>query len=277
MIKLFLGFLVAICCVASFSTVTRAETALFFAPSRVELSGEKPVDEIRVTNMSSIARSYRILLQDIVMSEDGGTNRVDGFEYSAKRMLRYVPRQFVLKPGERQIIRIMARYPEGTPDGAYHAHLEFLEDIGKRSEVNGLDDDDVEARARMMAQISYSTAVPVVLSKGQLETDIDMADIVLGKDVNGVNELNLTLLRSGNGQGNALIDVDYVAPDGSVKKAASQRSVAIYREIDKRYHKFILDLLNEGELKAGGHLEVKLSNRDLSGQPPIKAMSVSVP
>lgn len=277
MMKLFLSFLVAICGVVFFSTVTRAETALFFAPSRVELSGEKPVDEIRVTNMSSIARSYRILLQDIVMSEDGATNRVDGFEYSAKRMVRYVPRQFVLKPGERQIIRIMARYPEGTPDGAYHAHLEFLEDIGKRAEVNELGDDDVEARARMMAQISYSTAVPVVLSKGQLKTDIDMADIVLSKDAGGANELNLTLLRSGNGQGNALIDVDYVAPDGSVKKAASQRSVAIYREIDRRFHKIVLDLLNEGALKAGGHLEVKLSNRDLSGQPPVRTISVSVP
>lgn len=254
-----------------------AETALFFAPTRVEIKESKPVEEIRVTNMSDIARSYRVNLENVVMGEDGITSRVDNFDYSAKRMIRYVPRKFDLQPGERQIIRIMARYPEGTEDGEYHAHLEFLEDVGRRLEINNIDENDAAARARAMAQVSYATAVPVILSKGAINTSVDMSDVALGKDKNGRPQITLTLHRSGNGQGSALIDVDYIAGDGTSTKVASRRIIPIYREIDIRHHQFILEGADTAALKAGGTLNVNLYGRDVSKDKPIKTVSIKIP
>lgn len=254
-----------------------AETALFFAPTRIEIKESKPVEEIRVTNMSDIARSYRVNLENVVMGEDGITSRVDNFDYSAKRMIRYVPRKFDLQPGERQIIRIMARYPEGTEDGEYHAHLEFLEDVGRRLEINNIDENDAAARARAMAQVSYATAVPVILSKGTVNTSVDMSDVALGKDKNGRPQITLTLHRSGNGQGSALIDVDYIAGDGTSTKVASRRTIPIYREIDIRRHQFILEGVDTAALKAGGTLNVNLYGRDVSKEKPIKTVSIKIP
>jgi len=47
-----------------------------------------------------------------------------------------VPREFTLKPGERQTVRIMARIGSNVAEGDYHTHVRFLEDVTKRDELN---------------------------------------------------------------------------------------------------------------------------------------------
>lgn len=252
----------------------RAETVLFFAPTRVDIVENKPVQEIRITNMSNIARAYSLSLQNLIMNEGGHTARVDNFDYSAKRMVRFVPRQFSIKPGERQVVRIMARFPEGAEDGQYHAHLEFLENVSKRAELNK-DVDGKESQAKMNAQISYATAIPVIISKGEIKTEISMSDVKLGQDEkSGRSNISLVLGRSGNGQGNIFIEADYIAPDGAEKKAAVRRSVYVYRELNKRNHSFLLELLNEADLQKGGEIRVKLYNKDISETEPVDTISL---
>ena len=68
------------------------------------------------------------------MTEEGVTAPVESFDLSAKRMIRYVPRQFTLAPGERQTVRVMSRIGPQTEDGEYHTHLRFLEDVTQRKE-----------------------------------------------------------------------------------------------------------------------------------------------
>lgn len=253
-----------------------AEVALFFAPTRLSLSEASPVQEIRVTNMSKIARAYRISTENLVMNEDGVTSRVDNFDYSAKRLLRFVPRKFDLQPGERQVIRVMGRYSDQVEDGDYHVHLEFLEDVGRRLEVNKLDPDDIEGRARMMAQVSYATAVPIVMSKGDVSASLDLSSFSLGKDKKGRPELSMTILREGNGQGQAAIEVEYVR-GGEAKPAASRRYVPVYREINKRNHTFLLDHLKAEDLVSGATLKIKLYDQRISEKEPVKNYDFSIP
>lgn len=270
-------FFLSLICFVFIPFAVHAETVLFFAPTRVVLSDEKPVQEIRITNMSSIARAYRISLEDLMMSEDGNIDRVDNFEFSAKRMLRFVPRKFEVQPGERQVIRVMARYPKGTEDGDYHAHLEFLEDVSKRLELNKIDENDPKARARMQAQISYMTAIPVVLSKGKVSSVIEMSDLRLEKNEGGQASLFFSLLRSGNGQGNALIEADLLTPDGRMKKAASRRFVPVYRELDKRNHSFVLEQLKPEDFVSGSKIKITLFDQRVSETEAIKTYEVSIP
>ena len=106
--------------------------------------------------MSSIARSYNLSLQNIIMNENGQTVRVDTFDYSAKRMLRFVPRQFDIAPGKKaDCFVIMARFPEGTQDGQYHAHLEFLENVTKRVELNQDATPENQAKAKSANSLRY--------------------------------------------------------------------------------------------------------------------------
>lgn len=270
----FLTFIIIFVLCAPFAP-SKAETVLFFSPTRVDVTDEQPVQEIRVTNMSSIARAYTLSIENLVMSEAGHTMRVDNFDYSAKRMLRFVPRHFDLKPGAKQIIRIMARFPEGTEDGEFHSHIEFLEDVSRRDELNK--DVEPDNRARMKAQIAYATAIPVTISKGEIKTEVSMKGLVLGIDKKGRPEVSLDLMRNGNGQGNIFLEADYIAPDGTEVKAAVRRTIYVYRELDQRKHSVVLELLDNEDLKSGGQIKVKLFNRDISEQDPVDTSFTVVP
>lgn len=255
---------------------SRAETDLFFSPTRLNIDNTRPVQEIRVTNMSSIARAYSISLVNLAMTEKGQTTQVDTFDYSAKRMIRFVPRNFTIKPGEKQIIRIMARFPKDTKDGEYHAHLQFLENISKRMEINP-DIKDTENKARIAAQLSYTTAIPITIAKGEIKTDISMSDHAFKKDEkSGAPLIAMMLNRSGNGQGIALIEADYIAPNGTEKKAAVRRTAFIYRELDKRHYNLKLELIEEEDLQKGGEIRVKLYNKDTSEDEPVDTILLPI-
>ncbi len=247
---------------------------LFFAPKRISLSDDVPVSEIRVTNQANIAKSYAVSLEDVVMTEEGVTARVGEFEYSARRMVRFVPRQFELQPGGKQIIRLMARIPADKPDGQYHCHLKFLENIGRRAALNPSDDE--EARARALAQVSFSTAIPISIVKGALNTEIDMSEVKITNDEKGQPLLSMILNRSGNGQGNIVLDIEYQAPDGTVTKIGPRRTVYVYREINRRRYSIPLTLSGEASLQKGGAVKIALFNKDKSQEEPVKELSLPV-
>lgn len=249
-------------------------TDLFFAPKRVNLSDKEPVAEIRVTNQSNIAKSYAVSTEDIIMMEEGVTSSVAEFEYSARRMLRFVPRQFELKPGGKQIVRIMARVPADKEDGQYHCHLKFLENVSRREELNPMDNEQEQAKA--LAQVSFSTAIPISIEKGQINTVVDMSDVRIEKDKNGRPVLSMILNRSGNGQGNILLDLEYQAPDGTTTKIGSRRSIYVYREIDRRIHSTPLELPGSISLQKGGRIKVALFNKDKSEDTPVKELTLPV-
>ncbi len=274
--KKFLCLFAAICMpVLMYIQTAKADTVLFFAPTRVEIVDSKPVQEIRVTNMSKIKRSYSVSLENIVMTVDGITTRVDTFDYSAKRMLRVVPRHFDINPGERQIIRLMARFPEGTEDGEYHAHIEFLENTSKRAELNP--NLSAEAKARANAEIAYVTAIPVIVTKGNVQTGLEMRNVQFARnEKTGKPQIEMILERKGNGQGNAIIETDYIAPDGTVKSAGVKRNVYIYREIDYRKNVHMLELLDDSDLAKGGQIRVKLYNKNISETEPVDTITVKM-
>jgi len=257
-----------------FSSAAYANGGLFFAPTRVNLSDKNPVSEIRVTNTSSIAKAYTLELHDMVMTEEGKTARVDSFDYSAKRMIRFVPRQFDLQPGQKQTIRLMSRIPSETPDGEFHTHMEFLENVSRRQILN--QEEGVDSRAKMMGEVSYATSIPLTLSKGDIVTNLDITDLALQRDEKGKPSLSMVVRRSGNGQGNALIETDYIAPDGTVTKAGVRRKVYVYREIDARNHSFVLELLEGVTLQKGGMIKLRLFNKDKSEKDPVRELTLAV-
>ncbi|NCT40302.1 MAG: hypothetical protein GW778_01395 [Alphaproteobacteria bacterium] len=249
---------------------------LFFAPKRIYLSDKEPVTELRVTNTGNLARAYTVMVEDLIMTEEGVTARVDGFDYSAKRMVRFVPRQFTLEPGGRQIVRIMARISPDKPDGDYHSHMEFLENVSRRDELNPKDDSADGQIAKASAKISYSLAIPITVSKGEVSTRVDIGELALKFDEKGKPFIAAELLRSGNGQGNVLLDVDYIAPDGQVTKAGPRRTIYVYRELDRVKRKIAIQLIEGVQMQKGGAFKVTLFNRDISEVDPVKELTLAV-
>ncbi len=268
-------FLFATFVFLAFASKARADTVLFLAPMRVDLSDKNPIQEVRVTNVSSISRSYNLSIENIVMNEDGATSRVDNFDFSAKRLVRFVPRKFDIEPGGQQIVRFMARFPssQGELEGDYHSHIQFLENVSRRDVLNEPKggEDNI---ARMNAEISYATAIPLVVTKGEVKTDIAMRDLFVSLDEKKRPFINLTIDRLGNGQGNTMIEVEHISSDGVEEAAALRRTVYVYRELSFRKHKFLLERLKPGDLKPGDKLRIKLFNRNISETDPVDTVLI---
>lgn len=251
------------------------EPILFFAPTRIDLTEANPVQEIRVANMSSTIRSYSITPENIVMNENGITEQVEDFSYSAKRMIRFVPHKFDIKPGEKQIIRIMGRYLPDMQDGDYHMHINFLENLSRSAELQKADAPS-DNKATAVAQIAYSTSIPVIFSKGSVKTDVAVKDAKLTIGADGRQNVSMIITRNGNGQGNALLEAYYVAPNGQSVMAGVRRSVFVYREINQRNFDMLLELIENGALQKGGKIIIKLFNKSVSLEEPVQTLELPV-
>lgn len=268
MSHVFRSFLFAVMACFMFSPTAKAETILFFSPSRIEISDEKPVMVVNVTNTSSMARAYTISAEDLIMTDKGVTAPVDTFAYSAKRMIRFVPRQFVVKPGERQAIRVMARVPSGTSPGDYHTHLRFLEDMKKRAELNPSPPGD--NKAAIQAPFEFEAMIPVIVSYGAVQTKLSLANASVRPSSQNAGDVTVTLdmRREGNGQGVAFIEFKH-KETGTL--LGPRRTLNIYRELDALQKDFEVDLTDGIR---GGTLDVFVYDKNDPQAAPIIQQSL---
>lgn len=204
-----------------------ADTLLFVSPLRVVIGSGNDTETLSITNKSTKQHRYVISMVDQAMGGDALTRTVDTFPYSAKKMIRYMPRQVVLDPGQRQVVRLMVRRPEGIPAGDYHTHLLFDEKILQAETststppVKGL---------KMEITTQYSVAVPLVVQVGEVRSSISLDSVSLTADAKGQPQLSLGLTRGGNAEAQADINATL---DG--KPLAKPRRVRLYHEVDQAH------------------------------------------
>lgn len=223
-----------------------ADEMLFVSPTRITLDRKQRVETIRLHNKANSRRVYDIIASDIVMTEEGHTTETESFDYSAKRMIRFVPRRVDMQPDERMVVRIMFRPDASVSGGDFHSHL-FFKDITSevlqaeaqnRTEEEKRDDAKEKEIAketgevRIAAALAFSIGIPVVVSYGNSTTDIafEKADLTVQSERPVVT---LSLKRNGNGQGLAYMDTYHIKPDGSKERVKPPVKIRIYREIDR--------------------------------------------
>ncbi|MEC9290974.1 MAG: fimbria/pilus periplasmic chaperone [Pseudomonadota bacterium] len=224
------------------ATASYAEGAiLFVSPHRVVIEPKERTDVVSIANQSDRERKYEMIAVDQVMNENGVTQRKDTFQYSAKRMLRFVPQRVTLKPGERQIVRIMARRPADLDDGDYHSHLLFREVPNKdeTAELAGKQS-DVQVKTGAAAKTLsfnigtyFGVAIPIIVQKGEIESGIEMGQIEVAPRSDGkVLFASVPFIRSGNSEASGFLKV-YIQ-DASGEAISSQVVwVRVYREVDQ--------------------------------------------
>jgi hypothetical protein len=230
--KLFL-IVFALCFAPSPSVAQSDSSVLFVAPNRLVIAPNENTTEINVSNKSDIQRRYDITILDQIMTSDGLTQRVDNFEYSAKRMLRFVPRRFTLEPGGRQVVRVMATREAGLADGDYHSHILFREvplAIQDKKEVEEQrSDNTVQFEIRAL----YGIAVPIIVQAGSVVSDIDIGDVSFVPASEGTEaHLAVELVRTGNAEASGSLITRFSKGDLQDHQIA-QNWIPIYREVDK--------------------------------------------
>ena len=225
----------------------RKDSVLFVAPTRLEMGPKDRIKTVVVTNKSERARRYDINIIEQEMNEQGLTETVEQFKYSAKSMLRFVPKRFTLEPNERQVVRVMVRRKANIEDGDYHSHMLFRE-VPVRPEKKKELIDTTKQQASFSIPALYGLAIPVVVQQGNIESDVKITDAKL---INN-ESLAISFDRSGNAEGTGRITVEYGG-----KSIAQRQWIRIYRERDTITRLVKLDV-PEGVTLSGGEIKIDL-------------------
>ena len=234
-------------------------SVLFVAPHRLVIGSSEQGQVISVTNKSNKLRRYDLELVDQVMGSDGITMRKDTFDYSIKRMTKFVPKRFTLEPGARQNVRVQVKRPDGMADGDYHSHLLFREVPPNVKDKQKLQEERKDAEKVVSFEIRtlYGIAVPIIVQKGVIDGSISMGEPVLGKTADGTQHmLKIDFNRGGNSEATGKVSITYVADGKEPVLAVEEQWVRIYREVGKVSKEFALSKL-PADAK-GGKLMISL-------------------
>lgn len=205
---------------------------LLVAPTRIVLDGRKGA-EVILNNIGDEPATYRVSVVFRRMTEDGGLQDVDApdaNDKAAEDMILYQPRKIVLPPRQPQSIRIVARPPQGLPDGEYRIHMLFRAIPPANPVVAASAQEPVKGIHFQLVPV-YGVTIPVIVRLGNLQATAGIANVHLEK-VDGKQAVALDLSRSGT---RSTYGEVRVFKPGVKDPVAIQKNVAIYPEINRRH------------------------------------------
>ena len=211
---------------AALAAPVPAAAELLVAPTRVVLTPEARSSELVLVNKGTETAAFRIGIENRRMLADGSLEdapTAQEGEAFADDKLRYSPRQLVLEPGARQVVRIMASAPGDLAPGEYRSHLRLMSapvSAGAAS-VTGEGPADNSLSIELVA--IRSITIPVILRVGALEASVTMDSAALREEA--PDQLVVRLTRSGTRS--TYGDVSFT-PEGAKEPAWLVRGVAIY-------------------------------------------------
>ena len=211
--------------------------AIGVAPTRVVIAPNQNTSEIAVINNSDRLMRYKIEMADQMMTTSGTLQTISDtatFPYSAKNMVKFLPRTVNMPAGKRQTVRLLVTRPQGLPAGDYHTHLILTEIVDPVSATEvSITTPLKENAANFQVGMSYSMGIPLVVQQGTISSSISI--VSASKTVNAQDkspELTVTLQRSGNAEASGQLTTTINAAGKSIP-ATQNRIIRIYREADQ--------------------------------------------
>jgi P pilus assembly chaperone PapD len=204
---------------------------LLVAPTRLVLDGHKGA-EVILNNIGDEPATYRVSIEFRRMTEGGDLVDVttpSDLDKKAEDMIVYAPRKVVLAPHEPQAIRIVARAPQGLPDGEYRVHLLFraIPPPNPIVQPSGEPPKGVQFKLTPV----YGVTIPVIVRLGNLEATAGIANVHI-ETKSSAPAIGLDLTRQGS---RSTYGEVRVLKAGLKDPIAVQKGVAIYTEIGKRH------------------------------------------
>ena len=243
-------------------------------PRRVVLNGRDRIATVGLYNRMAAPGEYEISIVDMVMTPDGAIHPVDNLPpgvsverlQSASAMLRWSPRRVSLPGSEAQTVRIMARPPEGLPDGEYRAHFMAVSVPAVADE--GFSVEQAVGAAPSAAEgigvtirPRFGISIPVILRVGETTLQAGLTDLALEQGPDGPL-IALTITRSGTRS--AYGDLMVTMP-GSSEPVAFSRGIGVYPEVDSRQVRLSLNpAFDRALLRPGTVLSVTYTDDDFA-------------
>ncbi|MES2325944.1 MAG: hypothetical protein V4499_01255, partial [Pseudomonadota bacterium] len=158
---------------------------LLVAPTRLVLDGRKGA-EIILNNIGDEPATYRVSVEFRRMTEKGDLVEVPTpsvTDKAAEDMIIYAPRKVTLAPHEPQAIRIVARAPQGLPDGEYRVHMLFRAIPPPTPVVQPTGEQPKGVQFQLTPV--YGVTIPVIIRLGNLDASAGIANVQLERRDSG--------------------------------------------------------------------------------------------
>jgi hypothetical protein len=173
-----------------------------------------------------------------------------------------------LEPGQRQVVRVIARPPAGLPDGEYWARAL----VRARGGVPPIE----EQRGDVAVQLDVETVMVVAVNyrNGDVRTGVEITGASAGPASDSLGEVRVDLRRTGNAAFLGRIAVELLDDRGRVLGEADE-IVAVYRDLYKR----VRVLLPPGSkpFKARIRLDTERDDLPPGGALPMEPVTLELP
>lgn len=242
-----------------------AAAELLIAPTRVVLTPASRAAELVLVNKGTETAAFRLALENRRMRPDGGLEAaadVRAGENFADDKLRFSPRQLVLEPGARQVVRIIANAGADLPEGEYRSHLRIMSAPVSSTQTVSTATPGADNSLSIELIAIRSITVPVILRTGKLDAAVTVDAAALARDATGQMVVKLTRQGSRSTYGDISLTVA-----GEKQPAWLVRGVAIYTPNTSR--EVILPLPPETRARlAGKQVRIAYTSTD-SAEPAL--------
>ena len=191
----------------------------------------------------------------------------DSTEPSAAAWIKAYPRRAVLAPGQRQVVRLLARPPTGLPDGEYWSRIIATSRGSKVAVVGG--DSTISAGL----SLELRTIISLSYRKGAVHTGVSVTDLRAIRQGD-----SLAVWFGAERQGNAafLGTLTYQLVDATGKvRGEWETPVAVYHPLSRRYV-FDLDSVPAGRYTVRMNLTTARNDLDQKNILPAQPVTRSV-
>ena len=256
----------------SFSLQSLAQGNLMITPIRVVFEGNKQKEELNLANIGTDTAIYSLSFVQKNMKENGSfvnIEKIDSSQMSAEPYLRIFPRMVTLAPGESQAVSLQFRRKPDMAAGEYRSHLFF------RSEKNftplGMENAGSDPKI-LSVQITpiFGISIAIIIRTGTVNVSATLSDLKLDTQENKIQNLKLTINRTGNISLFGDIKIQYFPGNGKSYQIGASGGVAVYSNINKRFVTVKLNNTSGKPLK-DGKLKVQYLSNDENKKPVVYA------
>lgn len=229
--------------------IIKAQGDLLITPRRVVFEGNKRSMDISLANIGKDTATYNISLVQIRMTEDGGFETItepDEGQSFASPYVRFFPRTVTLKPDEAQTVKIQAVRTGDLAPGEYRSHLYFR--ATPKEKPLGEESPEQQEQATISIKLVpvFGITIPVIIKVGTPTVNVTLSDLALTFENDTLPRLSFVFNRTGDYSVYGDIEVDHIAPGGTVTTVGLAKGVAVYTPNTRR--KFSFNLMGGGTI-----------------------------
>ena len=264
--------LIMLISILGFSFQSIAQGNLLITPIRVVFEGNKQKEDLNLANIGKDTAIYSISFVQKNMKEDGSfvnIEKSDSGQMSAEPYLRIFPRMVTLAPGEAQVVALQYRRKPDMAAGEYRSHLYFRSEKNYKPLGMGNAERDSTTLSVQLIPI-FGMSIPIIIRTGAVNVSAALSDLKLDSQQNTIQNLKLTIHRTGNISLYGDIIIQYIPTQGKPYQIAIAAGVGVYTEINKR--QVVVKLNNtSGKTLTNGKLKVQYISKGETKKPVVYA------